>query len=111
MTLEKNPHYQLIVEYPDDGRRETHNLSDSFVRIGRVPENDIVISESTIGRRHFNLTRMTGGYSVRDERSAGGILVNGQRPQDPFSLHLLHHGDIITAGRVQFHFQALTDSE
>jgi FHA domain-containing protein len=50
------------------------------VRVGRAPENDIVVDDGTLSRRHLALRRDgAGGWTVEDAGSSNGTSVNGLR--------------------------------
>jgi pSer/pThr/pTyr-binding forkhead associated (FHA) protein len=62
---------------PDGG-----GLEDAIGRviIGRTEENDIVIDEATVSRRHATLVRWRSGrWSVVDEGSLNGTFLDGKR--------------------------------
>ncbi|WP_242346417.1 FHA domain-containing protein [Anaeromyxobacter terrae] len=50
------------------------------VRVGRDPENDVVVDDGTLSRRHLVLRRDGGGgWTVEDAGSSNGTRVNGLR--------------------------------
>lgn len=63
--------------------------------IGRRPGCDIVLSDSSVSRRHARLDRQDGIYSVTDLGSTNGTKVNGARIAGNV---LLSPGDVITLG-------------
>jgi transcriptional regulator with GAF, ATPase, and Fis domain len=54
------------------------------IRIGTAPENDIVLSDDTVSRRHAELEPTPMGMRVRDAQSTNGILLGGVRIRDAF---------------------------
>jgi ABC transport system ATP-binding/permease protein len=54
-------------------------LPGRALRIGRAPDNDIVVSDSGISRYHAELRNVAGAYSVVDLDSSNGTFVNGRR--------------------------------
>lgn len=65
--------------------------------IGRHRDSDLFIEDLALSRLHASIVRDNGGlYGVRDEQSANGVLVNGQR----ISVHWLQDGDEIAIGQV-----------
>lgn len=57
-----------------------HPLRVGLTAIGRLPENDIVLSDNPISRRHCAvLVHATGGCEIRDTASRNGTWVNGRR--------------------------------
>jgi hypothetical protein len=58
-------------------------LTERDLRIGRAPENDIVLEDQakTVSRYHAELRHEQGNYVVIDVNSQNGIWVDGQRVQ------------------------------
>lgn len=70
--------YQLVMRVgPSPGKIFT--LSQSEVYIGRDINNEIVVNDAEISRRHSRLTAHSGGYTIEDLGSTNGTFVNGQR--------------------------------
>ena len=47
--------------------------------IGRDPDNDVVIDNAGVSRHHATIHYRGGAFEIRDEGSANGIFVNGER--------------------------------
>lgn len=47
--------------------------------IGRTPDNDIQISDSSVSRSHASLFISGSEYSIKDHQSANGTYINGLR--------------------------------
>ncbi|HUX05723.1 MAG TPA: FHA domain-containing protein [Acidobacteriota bacterium] len=62
--------------------------------------NDIVLTGSSVSRRHSRIESDGRNFFVHDTGSTNGTFVNGQR----ISTSLLRHGDTITIGSVVFRF-------
>ena len=73
-------------------------LSATTVRIGRAPENDIVVSDPTASREHAEIRNVAGGYRIVDLDSSHGTFVNGQRVTDA----ALSDGDVVRVGSSAF---------
>jgi hypothetical protein len=82
-----------------DGRRTV--LSGSKVVLGRSRECDIVVSDPNVSRRHAELRRDNGRWSIVDLGSTNGIKVNGQRVSDA----TLREGDRVTLGVTDLTFE------
>jgi len=81
----------------------TFALSNGDVTIGRDGENDIVLAENTVSRRHARVARDgIGQFTLIDLGSANGVYVNGTRVQRA----ILNSGDEIKIGDNYFRFHA-----
>jgi pSer/pThr/pTyr-binding forkhead associated (FHA) protein len=73
-----------------------HELSGPL-RIGRGPENDLVIQSTAVSRKHAALALREGRWFVEDRGSYNGTFLNGTRvnPSTPLPLR---HADRIEIG-------------
>ena len=86
---------------PSVDRRPTARmpLPAKAMRIGRTPENDLVLSDLNVSRQHAELRKSpTGSYEIVDLGSHNGTFVNGQR----VSSQLLTEQDIVSIGSSTF---------
>src|SRR5260370_34383277 len=59
---------------------DAHPRSAETIRIGRVPDNDIVLADLDVSRHHAELRRNPdGSFEISDLGSHGGTYVNGER--------------------------------
>ena len=70
-------------------------LVSTTTTLGRQSDNDVVIDEASVSRRHASIVNTGTGYVVRDLESTNGTFLNrlrieGEQP--------LKHGDVIRAG-------------
>jgi pSer/pThr/pTyr-binding forkhead associated (FHA) protein len=72
------------------------------LRIGRTPDNDIVIDNLAVSRLHALIEEDRGNYFVRDCDSLNGTEVNGER----IARHRLADGDEITIAKHTIVFRA-----
>ncbi|GLW48981.1 ABC transporter ATP-binding protein [Streptomyces sp. NBRC 14336] len=69
------------------------------VRIGRAPDNDLVIDDLTVSRHHAELRgRSDGGHEIADLGSHNGTYLNGS----PVNLAEVRSGDVIGIGHSAF---------
>jgi transcriptional regulator with GAF, ATPase, and Fis domain len=52
------------------------------VRVGKAPENDLVLSEESVSRQHCEISRVPGGVRIRDLGSTNGTFVEHARITD-----------------------------
>ena len=74
--------------------------------IGRSQENDIVISDPNISRKHARLSRADNGYVVEDLGSTNGTLLDGA----PIDRERIESGDELTFGQSTARFVRRIDS-
>ncbi len=80
----------LVVE----GKRH-FPLFGPIINIGRLPDNDLVLDDPHVSRRHAQLRAESGHYRIIDLQSTVGTWVNGHLVAD----HLLRPGDVISIAR------------
>ncbi|NPA93358.1 MAG: FHA domain-containing protein [Chloroflexi bacterium] len=88
------PQYRLVVK--SGGVVGTaYALETAEIYIGRDVQNDIVIAEAEVSRRHARLNRQADAYVLEDLGSTNGTFVNGKRLVAPYTLR---PGDEIRIG-------------
>ena len=75
-------------------------LEGPIANLGRQLDNDVVIEDPTVSRRHAQLQRRHGHFVLYDLGSRAGTLVNGQ----PVTECVLQAGDVLTLGNVSIIF-------
>ena len=74
-------------------------LPAKALRIGRTPENDLVLPDLDVSRHHAELRKSpTGTYEIVDLGSHNGTFVNGRR----VSSSVIGEDDIVSIGRSTF---------
>ncbi len=72
---------------------------DRTLRIGRADDNDVVIRDLQVSRRHAELRRLGGGrFQLTDTGSSNGTFVNGQR----ITTEVVTEADVIGIGAATF---------
>jgi hypothetical protein len=74
--------------------------------VGRSQENDIVISDPNVSRRHARLSRADNGFIVEDLGSTNGTLLDGA----PIDRERIESGDELTFGQSTARFVRRADS-
>ena len=85
--------WALLVQFDGDAVQAQWPLNRAVTRIGRWPDNDIVVNDRWTSRYHAEIRRAGAGYFVHDLDSKNGTLVNGQRLA---AAHRLADGDQIS---------------
>ncbi len=86
-----------VIQGPDVGASiETANKP---VRVGTAAENDLVLSDRTVSRRHCAIEPVAGGFRLRDEGSTNGVAVADVQLFDAIlkGSAQLHLGDTVLA--------------
>lgn len=82
----------LIVE----GKRH-FPLTLPLIRIGRRHDNDLILSDPHVSRKHAEVRLLAGRYVLVDLDSTGGTYVNGRQIKQ----HILDPGDVVSIAVVQ----------
>jgi SARP family transcriptional regulator, regulator of embCAB operon len=77
---------------------------DGSIRIGRRPDNDIVLDDDDVSRYHAVIIDTGGSFVISDLRSTNGILVHGRRIRTSATLT---DGDYIRIGGHEFFFEII----
>ena len=83
----------------DDGR--TLSLTEHGLRIGRMPDNDLVLNDNLVSRHHCAITGTPAGFVLTDLQSTHGTTVNGDRLTMP---RPLEDGDELVVGKTKVRF-------
>src|SRR5947209_2952054 len=78
--------HALVVIDPN-GRRSRVPLHPFPFRIGRAPDNHLVLRDSRISRNHVQITQWDGACILEDLGSRHGVWVNGERLEKSLRLH------------------------
>jgi adenylate cyclase len=72
------------------------------LRVGRAPDNDVVLEDRELSKHHAELLLEDGAWVLRDVGSSNGTYVNGSK----IDRHRLAEGDLIDMGTCHFRFTA-----
>ena len=100
--------FQLVMQTgPNPGR--VYELQKEEMTIGRDVNNDVVINDAEVSRKHARLILHSGGYVLEDLGSTNGTFVSGERLVGP---HTLRPGEMITLGEnVSLAFESAFDAD
>ena len=80
--------------------QEHYFLGDNTI-IGRADQNDIVLKDRFISKKHARITKRNGIYYLEDLNSANGTYINGQKIENIIELR---DKDLVDIGQVGFLF-------
>jgi pSer/pThr/pTyr-binding forkhead associated (FHA) protein len=84
-----------------DATTKQIDLTDQTIRVGRKPDNDLVIEDPAASSRHARITKVQAVYFVEDLNSTNGTFVNGKK----VDRHQLRDADVIEIGRHRLIFR------
>jgi DNA-binding NtrC family response regulator len=95
----------VVVRGPEIGA--TFPLDDqSEIRVGKGPDNDVIIPDATVSRQHFTLTRSGDRWALRDVGSTNGTWLDDAQIREAF----VRPGQRIRAGEVILRLQPTTEA-
>jgi FhaA, N-terminal domain/FHA domain len=92
---------RAVVVIHEDGAVRTVALTSDSVTIGRLAECDVVLTDKGASRKHAQLKRRNGTWTITDLGSTNGTRLNGQTIQS----RELSDGDKITIGTTMLEFR------
>ena len=97
-VAEKRP---CLVMVRGDYIGQVYELSKDVIMVGRSDDVDLVISDSSISRKHAMIVHRPDGFFLSDLGSTNGSFVNKEVVDEPLPLH---EGDKVAIGQVVFKF-------
>ena len=95
---EKRP---CLVMIRGDYIGQVYELDKDVTMIGRSDDVDLVVSDTSMSRKHAMIVRRADGFFISDLGSTNGSFVNKEMVDDPLPLK---EGDKVTVGMVVFKF-------
>ncbi len=92
-----------VMKGRDAGKQAT--IQKAHVSIGTLPQNDFVLSDPTVSRRHAAIEEKPDGYVIRDLDSTNGTFLDGVRVREAF----LAPGSVIRLGETDITFSRLEE--
>jgi len=90
----------VLAHLKSDGSAQVHPLPQRLVLLGADPACDLVINEPNVDRIHARITCGQGQFTLADNGSKAGVLVNGR----PETMKALASYDRIKLGAARFVF-------
>src|SRR5215475_12776182 len=66
----------LQVLWEVDGRQQVFTVLKDVLSIGRANDNDIVLNDFSVSRRHAYLKKQDGAWVIHDNQSTNGVKIN-----------------------------------
>jgi pSer/pThr/pTyr-binding forkhead associated (FHA) protein len=92
---------RLVITQGNDAGQEFDIRPGKAYTIGRAIDNDVVLTDIAVSRKHFDLRFQDGVWVVVDRGSGNGTVVNDNLEDNPF---MLANGDVIEIGNTVFRF-------
>jgi hypothetical protein len=83
-----------------DADSTRHPITKTAVRIGRKPDNDLVMKNDTVSSHHAEILKRGDKFIIADLGASNGVFVEGKRVENT----ALENGDIIELGEVRLRF-------
>ena len=88
----------VVLSGPERGAE--HVISSDVIRVGKATENDLVVTDDTVSRVHFEIVRDAKGYLLRDLKSTNGTFLDGAEIKEAY----IRAGSVIAAGAAELKF-------
>lgn len=92
---------RLQITQGNDAGQEIEIRPGKTYTIGRAIDNDVVLTDIAVSRKHFDLRFEDAAWVIVDRGSGNGTVVNGNLEDNPF---MLANGDVIEIGNTVFRF-------
>lgn len=90
-----------------DGEIKRFSLQIDLIRIGRAPDNTIVLDDASLSSHHCALTKDGESFTIEDLDSTNGLELNGNE----ITKHTLEHGDIVKMGEIMLTYETAGSPE
>jgi pSer/pThr/pTyr-binding forkhead associated (FHA) protein len=100
--LRAEPVARLAITQGNDVGQDIEIRAGKTYTIGRGIDNDVVLTDISVSRKHFDLKHEDGAWVIVDRGSGNGTVVNGNLEDNPF---MLATGDVIEIGNTVFRFE------
>lgn len=91
---------KLVVTAGPAAGQEFQLVGESLT-CGRNADNPISVADTSVSRKHFEVTFDGAAWSIADLGSGNGTFVNGEKLEAPA---VLHDGDVIATGDTEFSY-------
>jgi len=88
----------VLIHCKPGGDRFIFPMGDGVIIIGRDSKSDLLLKSVEVSRNHASIVLVNGKYTIRDNGSQNGTLVNGNK----ITQAVLSHNDKISFGPYEF---------
>ncbi|HET9626415.1 MAG TPA: FHA domain-containing protein, partial [Kofleriaceae bacterium] len=92
----------LVITQGNDAGQALEIRPGKTYTIGRAIDNDLVLTDIAVSRKHFDIRADNGAWVLADRGSGNGTLINNRIEDAPF---MLASGDVIEIGNTTFRFE------
>ncbi len=99
-----------VLHYTNAEGAHTFSLDGPTISIGRHPDQNLVLTDNFVSRRHAVLHQTASGYEIEDLGSSHGTYLNGERIRSA----LLRPGDVLqfgSPGSMKLRFRVFDDDQ
>ncbi|MCX7943839.1 MAG: FHA domain-containing protein [Deltaproteobacteria bacterium] len=104
-TISENLAGYKLIFFDGPNMGEEYSLDKNLITLGRGADNDIVIKDVSVSRRHAEISRDLNQIVIRDLGSGNGVILNDERITE----RELSSGDVIKLGNTKIRFVAVYD--
>lgn len=87
---------KVIITDQNNIKRQ-YDITSNIIKLGREPDNNIVISDKKVSRSHLVIIKNRNTYTVRDLNSRNGTYINGKKII-PGRIYNLNENDTVRIG-------------
>lgn len=88
----------VVLRGPQQGTE--YVVQGEVIRVGKGDDNDLIMTDETVSRNHFEIVRDAKGYLLRDLQSTNGTFLDGAEIREAY----IRAGAVIAAGAAELKF-------
>ena len=93
----------IVMEGPSKGKKL--DLGKNKISLGKKDDNDLVVDDRTVSRRHLEIDHTSDSFLLKDLGSTNGTYINGIKVKEAY----LSPGDVIKVGNTRIEFVAFDE--